>query len=870
MPASSLMESTPMAVAGSRNTPLGLLVGLSGSAYGSMKKAFSAARRRSCLSCALRLGSAAGTVRRLRDASMAFALCFTIASHMLLPGLMMTQPAAAQEIERIEAALIDQEPFDLITLTKEEGGASVKVLPIPFPGRKLPSNPKPTDRLDVVLVKFQERRYEIAWQAIASIGLYEVMIYEEAIEKLKQKDFATAFQNLSFLMKNYPGMPRLEELRQQFIFQSAIDRYGRGELRQTLSALEELRATAAGYKTQDVNNALSKVAGSLIEAYIREGKLGSAQVLLNRLESQYGRTLSVVTDWLNRLEAMALRKKSEATALLQDGRFREARQAAVAMSNLFPDLDDGQTLIEEINRQHPMVRVGVMQRSSEMDPTSLVDWPARRTGTLTREPLFKFLETGAEGGRYGFALGTFRLSDDRQQLILSLDNNIQTSMDAGLLAQELLLRATPAHASFVNPGDSDAPDRNTPDSNAPDSEDMASDYLYNPSWAAIFESVSTGAANQVIVQLRRPHVLPHALLQWVLPDDPQKPGAVPGDYQIDFQDESESSFKVRDEAQPSGQPVEIIELFYEDPKEAINDLLLGEIDVLDQLYPADAKRLASQPGIRIGSYALPTTHMLIPVSNHAYLADRKFRRALMYATNREEILRGELLGSTNDDDGRLVSGPFPIGEGQADTLSYAYNPDIQPMDYSPQLARLLLVMTSQEMQEKFKGTEQSAPELQPLVIGCPDYELARVAVQAMIQQWSLVGIKAEMVILPASQMAEVGGCDLVYALTTMWEPATDIERLMGSQGIAATDDPFIIQAMERLRDARNWREVRNALQELHRLIAYHLPILPLWQITDRFAVSSYLDGLEDNPISLYQNVASWRTNLGFKANSRQP
>ena len=487
---------------------------------------------------------------------------------------------------------------------------------------------------------------------------------------------------------------------------------------------------------------------------------------------------------------------------------------------------------------------------------------------MTREPLFKFLETGSEGGRYGFALGTYRLSDDRQQLILSLDPNIQESMDAGLLAQELLRRATPIHDQY------DETEPNAMDligagsASAGTGANSSRDIQYDPSWAAVFESVSTGAANQVLVQLKRPNVLPHALLQWMLPDDSEQPGAVPGPYVVDFQGDTEISFKLRDDALANGQPVEVVELFYADPKDAINDLLLGEIDVLDQLFPADAKRLATQPEIQVGSYALPTTHMLIPVSDHAYLADGKFRRALMYATNREEILRGELLDSNDDADGRLLSGPFPIGDGQADPLAYAYNPEIGPMEYSPQLARLLLVMTTQEMQEKSKKGGQSAPGLETLVVGCPDYELARVAVQAMIQQWSLVGIKAEMVILPAIERAEQQGCDLVYALTTMWEPATDIERLLGSRGTAATDDPFIIQAMERLRDARNWREVRNALQDLHRLIDYHLPILPLWQITDRFAVRQYLNGVENNPISLYQNIANWRVNMDFNATSR--
>ena len=87
--------------------------------------------------------------------------------------------------------------------------------------------------------------------------------------------------------------------------------------------------------------------------------------------------------------------------------------------------------------------------------------------------------------------------------------------------------------------------------------------------------------------------------------------------------------------------------------------------------------------------------------------------------------------------------------------------------------------------------------------------------------------------------------------------------MLGASGLAATDNPFIVLGLEKLRGARNWRDVRNSLQDLHRLIDYHLPILPLWQITDRFAASRYVEGLEDAPVSLYENVGQWRINLGF-------
>jgi hypothetical protein len=61
-----------------------------------------------------------------------------------------------------------------------------------------------------------------------------------------------------------------------------------------------------------------------------------------------------------------------------------------------------------------------------------------------------------------------------------------------------------------------------------------------------------------------------------------------------------------------------------------------------------------------------------------------------------------------------------------------------------------------------------------------------------------------------------------------------------------------------LRDSRNWRDVRNSLLDLHQVIAFHLPVLPLWQVTDRFAVRRNVQGVTDRPVSLYQDVQNWR------------
>lgn len=741
--------------------------------------------------------------------------------------------------------LIDMVPFDVIVLTQAAGGKSVKIAPLPL--RNYEKRPAETEKLEVVLLSHPERKYEILWRDIDKLNLFERMIYDEAMKKLSEKDFIAAFMNLSFLMQNYPKTPNLEKLRRDFLFQSAAVMFAESRADfsryfQTMSTLEELHSTAPDYENNTVMAGLSKVTDTLMKHYESKGDMASAKQLLSRLEKAYGEKLQSVVDWKAKLLNMAEQRKAEAIAMMNQGKFREARSAAMDMSNISPDIEGGPELVAEIRRRHPMIRVGVTQRAGDLDPGSLVNWSARRAGALVYRPVVKFMDTGTEGGKYQFALGKMKLSEDNLQLMMTIDPKIPAGISGYDLAQVLTKRATPTDAS------------------------------YDASWAAVVRSVSTPNPTQLLIRLQRPHVLPQALLQFSFPDLSDAASPLAGLYRLNATDKLETSFVVRDKQASGGAPVEIVEVFYEDAKVAANDLLRGEIDAVDQVYPTDARRYEQSKLAKVGSYLLPSVHMLVPVSEHPYMIKDKFRRALMYATNRHEILRGELIGSDNPEDGRVLSGPFPMGTDANDPLNYAYDANIKPKPYEPRLAKLLLYMVEKEVASQYQKLNQPVPPNTPLRIGVPNYELARVAAQALLEQWKLVGVKAEIVPLPEGKAFDAESkCDLVYMSTTMWEPAIDIERLLGGSSPAKSNNAFIVQALAKIRKARSWRETRVALQDLHRLVDYHLPILPLWQITDRFAYSLQLQGLSNRSVSLYDKVSDWRlTSPGVTVASSGP
>jgi tetratricopeptide (TPR) repeat protein len=743
---------------------------------------------------------------------------------------------------RFENSILDDEPFDLITLKDEEKNREFRVFPITsIPGRRVPSNPEPESELEIKFINYPDRLYRISWKDIGKLEFYEELLVSEANRLVAEKQFAPAFEHLSFLMSAYPATPGLEALRQKFLIASAQDMINSGRFAHALAVLEEFqRAYPNDPKGPQVRTRISNLANDMIEKFFNDGELVTAKKMVSRLERDYAKSpIPAVAAWKDKFTAYAETFRDKAIEYRDQGNFPDARVLAARMLEIEPEIANGREFLEELIRAYPLVRVGVFQQADRMDATELADWPVRRTGGLVSQGLFEFRSTGPEGGSYKMALGSFVHSDDRTELEMKIPNAEQPGVPTAYDLSQWMLRR-----SDVNNSE------------------------YKPSWSAIFKEVSVSGPELMTVRLKRPHVLPHAFLQWPLGDLGSEASQVGGLYaRSDDRAGGARSFRWARDTKPADlQPVEVIEILYTDPKKALGDLVKGDLEVIDRLFPADASQLKGIREVKVESYALPMVHMLVPTSDHEFLADRDFRRTLLYAVNRQAILEGEILGGERSTTSRLISGPFPFGEGENDPLSYAYNKEISPLPYDPRLAKVLVKITELKLEQNAIKRKLPKPTIKPLRLGVPDYESARVAGQACIQQWKAAGIPAELVVLDSSTRPKRGdnSIDLLYVSAALWEPATDAERIFGSGGIAETDNIFVVQVLSNLRTARNWREVRQLCQDLHRLVNDHLPVLPLWQVSESFAYRASLQGIPKKPVALYPDIQRWRVNASLK------
>ena len=766
----------------------------------------------------------------LRSCGVLFACCyFILTSHALL----------AQQTR-----LFENEPFDLIKLDEANNNAELKVRPIQFPNRRLPAKPKPSEKVRVKLLD-DARDFDIAWQNIKRIDLFENMVLQEAVKLAGENKVDEAYPYFVFLLDHYPKTEGLAEARQLYLYQAAGAAFGKKSFSEALGILEELRKLNPDFRASPaaptVMTVLGSTADNLITGYVAKNDYRSARMLLERLVRTYqAGNEPFATKWVKQLSELAGEERDKAKALLEEGKYVEAYDATARMRNIWSGVPGGEELVAEMSRRYPLVVVGVSQPAKAFDSRSLIDPAARRAGRLVQRQLMEFSGMGPEGGKYISPFGAFSRSDDGTNFTLEFKS--QGNQAAPLSAFDVSQR-------FLQLAD----------------ENQA-DYL--PAWARLVASVQVKQATQVQVDLRLPHVLPEALLQVDAlavnagkPADmaEQNPGF--GPYRVLSTAANTTRF-VRNDSSPfitAQQPAEVVERYFDDPQRAILALKRGEVDVLDQVFVGDLAALKQEPGIVVKQYSVPTTHLLLINRAHPFLENRTFRRALLYGCDREWIFREGFLRGQTLPGWRLISAPFPAPSNSADNVAYGYDELIPPRTYDPRLSLVLKLLTQQQLKVEAERKKSPVPKWRPLLLGHPADEVSRLACKTLVKQWETVGIECKLQEFPLGTYRDPANkCDLTYVQVATWEPLVDAARLFGAEGISPTENTFIRLAIKQIESASNWQQVRQRMQQLHLQLHEDVTIVPLWQTYDYYAFRQGFTALESNRATLYQNVQQWQ------------
>src|SRR5262245_7638157 len=108
-----------------------------------------------------------------------------------------------------QGSLLEQDPYDELTLDAANKNAVLKIEPVDLPGRRLPSNPRPSSKLRLRLPDRPGEEFEVEWRSIERLRLFEQIVLDESLRLARDGRFDQAFEHLRYVEARdaqYPGL----------------------------------------------------------------------------------------------------------------------------------------------------------------------------------------------------------------------------------------------------------------------------------------------------------------------------------------------------------------------------------------------------------------------------------------------------------------------------------------------------------------------------------------------------------------------------------------------------------------------------------------------------------------------------------------
>ncbi len=290
-------------------------------------------------------------------------------------------------------------------------------------------------------------------------------------------------------------------------------------------------------------------------------------------------------------------------------------------------------------------------------------------------------------------------------------------------------------------------------------------------------------------------------------------------------------------------------------------LMFNALDLITYVSPRDFGEISGDQKISLMPYDALSFSFLALNNNRGPMKDKRFRQAVSYAINRDEMLKAFFAGK-----GTLISGPFP-------PTSWAYNLDVAPIKYNMDKANQLL----QQAGFKRTGTALTDKDGKPiklqfvvpiagegetvkrLVLACQNY-LAQLGIQTELQfmDW-LVWKKRVM---------KEHDYDMTIA-SWSFDDANNITSLFHSSSTSAWGNNFVefrnpqVDALLTEANATNdFDKKRSIYQKLHAILADEAPYTYLWTLTHHAAHQNRLKGAKVEPTAFFRHILSWRLSEG--------
>ena len=285
-------------------------------------------------------------------------------------------------------------------------------------------------------------------------------------------------------------------------------------------------------------------------------------------------------------------------------------------------------------------------------------------------------------------------------------------------------------------------------------------------------------------------------------------------------------------------------------------LMFNAIDMIVLVNPRDIPQIQGDKRFVLQPYnALSYSFFGYNIRN-PLLADRRVRKAITYAVNRQEMLDSFFQGQ-----GTIISGPFAPG-------SWAYNLDVQPLPYDPQKAIELL--NEAGFVQGDEGIMERDGEKLSLTLKVPiekESEAVKRVVLAFRNYLSKIGVDIQGEFKEwlswKNDVFLKHDFDVIFA-SWVFDDSADITSLFHSYEIGpwrnnfgAYSNPEVDGLIVESKLTIDHEKRRTIYRKLHSILAEECPYTFLWTLTNYAAYHNRLRHAAIHPYKFFSFADDW-------------
>lgn len=321
-----------------------------------------------------------------------------------------------------------------------------------------------------------------------------------------------------------------------------------------------------------------------------------------------------------------------------------------------------------------------------------------------------------------------------------------------------------------------------------------------------------------------------------------QPDVVNGPYMVtDYDADHYISYTANKAAWRGVPKIEKLNIKIVDGSQIYAGLQSGEIDITHHTLTAipqeDMESIEALEHVTV-EYGIPVTNQSVFIQT-ANVPDARVRQALVYAIDRELILK------------KLMKGHGEIVDGFLSSVSPFYDDAIVPLSYDPDKAKALLA-----------DAKWDESEILTFYVNSGDSTFVNAA-QLMESQWAEVGIQVDIQTVNLSTLMTVAGTKDYDMMAVQYtyapvDPHPDVSWLLSGEGSwTSYSNEEINAALAATQETSDIEDIRSQYSLINAKVQEDTPMFSAYIISAQGAVSNRLKGASPSVYGFFAQVHDW-------------